>query len=166
MQILQNINKNFLNFTFAFILFFSLFYTETSIAFAKVKRCGDENSILPPLVVCGRPGNGACSNECSFQDVGQSLENIMYLIIYIFVMLVPLYIIYIGVEMIRSQGVPEQLKEVRNIAGRVIISLILFFSAWVIIYAVASIMKVNERVPTFLLNNNASIKPNSSLINR
>jgi hypothetical protein len=160
MKYITQINKNFLHFIFTFILFFGIFFSQFEISSAAPIMCSDR-SFLPSLVICGRSGTGACTEMCELKHVGSTLNNLMYLIIYLLVMFAPLYIIYIGFKMIQSQGIPEELKEVRKIAGRVIISIILFFCAWLIMYTISTIMGVRDSVPSFLLNNGREVKPGS-----
>jgi hypothetical protein len=153
-------NKNILHFIFAFVFFFNFFFTQIEVIHAAPIMC-DSKSFLPSLVICGRSGSGPCTEMCEFRHVGATLNNLMYLIVYLMIMLAPLYVIYIGFKMIQSQGVPEELKEVRKVAARVILSIVLFFCAWLIMYTISTIMGVRESVPSFLLNNGRETKPGS-----
>jgi hypothetical protein len=167
MKIFNNVNKSLFHFTLTLFLFINLFIVQVDLVSAAPIKCADSNSMLPSLVICGRGSESGsqCSQICELKHVGATLNNLMYLVIYLLVMLLPVYLIYIGVKMAMSQGIPEELMKVRQIAGRVIISIILFFCAWLIMYTIATIMGVRNgksggnAIPSFLINNKNTVMP-------
>jgi hypothetical protein len=141
----------------------TIFLGSFQFASASPTKCGD-SGLLPPLIICGRSGTGSCSQPCELKDIGKFLNNLVYFFIYIMFLVMPIIIIYIGVELIMAQGKSEMLNKVKANAWRVVYSIVLFLCAWIIIYTIVKIMGVRSNIPSFLIKDGQN--SNSFIINQ
>jgi hypothetical protein len=145
------------------VLLVNVFSFNLQYVNAAPNYCGNDRKGLPPLVICGRSGSGACTEQCEIKHVGMFLNNLVYLIMYLMFLLLPLYIIYIGIEIIRAQGKPEALTHAKDAAFRIVVSLILFLLAWLIVYTITVVLGVRQNIPSFLIKDGQ--QQNSFLLN-
>jgi hypothetical protein len=149
------------------IAFIFIFLGNFNFSFAAAVVCSGDNKTeglltLPSLVICGRAsGSGSCSDPCGLQHIGPTLNNFLYFIVYFAIMLIPVYIVYIGIKMVYSRGIPSELVEVRKLAGRVLLSIVLLFGGWIIIYTIITIMNVRTNIPSFMTNDGQKVTPGS-----
>jgi hypothetical protein len=63
--------------------------------------------------------------------------------------------------MVYSRGIPSELLEVKKLAGRVLLSIVLLFGGWIIIYTIITIMNVRTNITTFMTNDGKPVTPGS-----
>lgn len=134
-------------------LTFSIFLPQ--LAFAQ-NAC--EDSVFKPLVVCGRTSTSACGNTqpCQVKDIFTVIGNIVYNIIVLLLMLVPIYIMYLGIQMILQRGVPKQLSALKDKLLWSILYLIIIFGSWLIVQEIVKVFNISNDVPSFLLDSNGT----------
>jgi hypothetical protein len=162
MNLYQNAFKKIL---FLGILFISFFSNPIS-SFAQ-DYCS-EDSIFPPLVVCGRSeatGCGKFTEACKLEHVPVVLGNLIQWVILMLLMTVPLYVMYLGILMVAKRGIPEEMVKLKSRLIWTIFFLIIIFASWIIIKEIVNIFKISSEVPSFLLNSDGSViqNPGSSI---
>lgn len=143
----------------AITILFTSFLTP-QVAFAQTNSC--EDGLFKPLVVCGRTSTSACgqTEPCKLSDAFTVFGNIVQNIIILLLILTPIYIMYIGIQMILQHGVPKQLAELKMKLIWSVIYLIIIFGSWLIIREIVNIFNVSSDVPSFLLNQDGTPTPN------
>lgn len=122
------------------------------LAFAQTNSC--EDGLFKPLVVCGRTSTSSCgqTQPCKLSDAVTVLGNIVQNIIVLLLILTPIYIMYIGVQMILQRGIPKQLLELKKQLIVSVVCLLVVFGSWLIVREIVDIFKISSDVPSFLLN--------------
>jgi hypothetical protein len=162
----MNLYKNaFKKIFFLGILFISFFSSPVS-TFAQ-DYC-KEDSIFPPLVICGRSHATGCNNytkACQLSDVPVVLGNLIQWIILMLLMTIPLYVMYLGILMVAKRGIPEEMVKLKSRLLWTVFFLVIIFGSWIIVKEIVNIFKISSDVPSFLLNSDGSIiqNPGSSL---
>jgi hypothetical protein len=152
-----------------FYLTLTLFFLNFNFAFAGILNgfndppgCGGD-AFLPVLNICGRNkqvAGAACerfTQECNLGHLVQTGERALVWIISIALLIIPLYIMYIGVMMIWNQKFDQNvgnLKKYREKLYSTIIYFVLMLAAWLIVRLVVDIFQVDPRINTFLLDDN------------
>jgi hypothetical protein len=136
--------------TLAAISIFNFSFAQTTDA------CGGD-SIFPPLVICGRSSTSACEQfkePCEVRHLPLLMGEIIIFIITLLLILSPIYIMYIGIQMIFQQGLPKQLNKLKGQLLWTIVYLIIILGSWLIIKEVVNVFGISSDVPSFLLDNN------------
>jgi hypothetical protein len=156
-------------FVLIFVLFFvtaTTFNTSANAAgllgFNDPPGCESKDPLFPSLVICGRsPSTGACqqyTKECGLGDLVQTGSRVLVWIITLFLLIIPLFIMYYGAMMIiyRNMEMPGQLKKVKDRFWEILIYFILMLAAWLIVRTVVDVFQVDKRINTFLIDENGN----------
>jgi hypothetical protein len=151
------LNKTIL-LTFLFILNLNFF---TLTANAQDSKCGQ--GLFPDLVVCGRSASSACQEQavpCGLKHIPIVFGNLIEFAIIFVLLLIPIYIMFIGVRMILAQGVPDELKKLKASLFKASGYFILIFASWLIVKTITDTFGVSSDVPSFLLDRDGSVIEN------
>jgi len=124
--------------------------------------CESKDIFLPNLLICGRsPSSGACQayqKPCGLGDLAETGSRVLVWLITIALLIVPLIIMYYGAMMIiyQQKELPGKLAEIRKRFWQILIYFILMLAGWLIVRTVVDIFQVEERVPTFLIDENGN----------
>jgi hypothetical protein len=125
--------------------------------------CESKDIFLPNLVICGRsPASGACqayTKACTLGDLVNTIGRAVIWIISIVLLIVPLLVMYYGAQMIIEQKKPSSSSNLAKIKAnlwKIILYFILMLGAWLIIRMVVDIFQVEDRVPSFLIDENGN----------
>jgi hypothetical protein len=138
--------------------------TNINIASAESSETCPE-SIFPELIVCGRSEKSLCKTEdniqpCRLEHIPLLFGNIMQFAIIFVLMLIPLYIMWIGLQMIIYREKADALSQLKKKILASIGFFILIFASWIIIRTVTEVFGVSQDIPSFLLNQDGSIIEN------
>ena len=126
--------------------------------------CGGDE-FLPVLAICGRNPDVAgseCSqftHECSLGDLVETGKRFVVWIISFVLLIIPLYIMWVGVMMIWHQKFDPSAGDLKYYKEKLfygIIYFILMLAAWLIVRLVIEVFQVDDsRIPMFLIDDNA-----------
>lgn len=152
-----------------FILFFittTTFQTPTNAAgllgFNDPQGCESKDPLFPSLLICGRSkATGACeayTKECGLGDLIQTGSRIIIWIVTLFLLIIPLFIMYYGAMIIiyRNMELPGPLASVKERFWEILIYFIFMLAAWLIVRTVIDIFQVDKRINTFLIDENGN----------
>lgn len=121
--------------------------------------CENKDRFLPNLVICGRsPATGACqayTKPCNLGDLVETVGRALVWLLSIALLIVPLLVMYYGAMIIWEQKYDGNIATIQVIKKRfkeVILYFILMLAAWLIIRTVVDIFQVEDRVPSFLID--------------
>jgi hypothetical protein len=155
--------KKFIYFYLTLTLFFLNFdFASAGLlnGFNDPPGCGGD-AFLPVLNICGRNlqvAGAACEQftyECNLGHLVETGERALVWIISIALLIIPLYIMYIGAMMIWNQKFDQDLWTMRDLRKKLrnaILYFILMLSAWLIVRLVVDIFQVDPRINTFLID--------------
>lgn len=139
------------------ILFIFLSMLTPQVVTAQTNNCND--GLFKPLVVCGRNTATACAgttNPCKLSDLVTVFGNIVINIIILLLIISPLYIMYIGIQMIINHGIPKKMVELKQKLLLSILYLIVIFGSWLIVNEIVKVFNISSDVPSFLLDKNGA----------
>lgn len=159
--------KSFKKFFLVSLLVFSLFAkpvtpvnAQSLFGFNDPPGCGGDN-FLPNLVICGRNPTSAGANcsqfakQCTLGDLVETGSRALVWIISIALLIVPLLVMYYGAMIIYERNITGNLfkfEEIRKKFTNAILYFILMLAAWLIVRTVVDIFQVEDRVPSFLID--------------
>jgi hypothetical protein len=156
----QNMNSKINNMKKIILSILFVFVSISSAMTVSAQGANCQDSIFPELIVCGRSQSTACAKErpettqpCNLGHVLPIFSNVILFAITLVLILIPLYIMWIGIQIIINRGIPEELVKLKKQILASIGYLILIFAAWLIISEVTKVFKVSSDVPSFLLDN-------------
>jgi hypothetical protein len=155
--------------TFLVIIFssFNAVSAEKLFGYNDPPGCGGD-TFLPNLVICGRnpasvdQGCMQYTKECNVGDMVETGQRALVWLISIALMIVPLFVMYLGAMIIYNQQFDGDIKVIQALKKRffeVILYFILMLSAWLIVKVVIDVFQVNDsegRVPIFLIDDNGN----------
>jgi hypothetical protein len=129
----------------------------------EARGCPSSDRYLPTLVICGRnPSSGACSaftQQCNLGDLVETGSRAIVWLISITLLIVPLLVMYYGAMIIWEQkwdGNISQIQKLKNNFKRIFLYFIFMLAAWLIVRTVVDIFQVEDRVPSFLIDENGN----------
>lgn len=122
--------------------------------------CGGNDPFLPTLVICGRnqQSAGSCTaytKQCSLGDLVNTGGRALVWIISLTLLIVPILIMYYGAQIIITQQWDGDISLIKKYKGQLfhlLLYFILMLSAWLIVRTVVDIFQVEDRVPSFLID--------------
>lgn len=127
--------------------------------------CESKDIFLPNLLICGRsPSSGACQayqKPCGLGDLAETGSRVLVWLITIVLLIVPLIIMYYGAMVMYHSTLNPDLKisvlnDIKKRFKQIIIYFILLLAGWLIVRTVVDVFQVDERVPTFLIDENGN----------
>jgi hypothetical protein len=161
---MQKIKKIFLGTCLTVILFssFNTASAQSLFGITDPPGCESKDIFLPNLLICGRsPSSGACQayqKQCGLGDLAETGSRVLVWLITIVLLVVPLIIMYYGAKLMwyQQQAKAEMVKFVKERLTIIVLFFILMLSGWLIVRTVVDIFQVDERVPTFLIDENGN----------
>ena len=162
----MNFPKIFSNLIFT--IFFLLNFNNAQAGILSVYNdppgCGGDN-FMPNLVICGRsktavgPNCQQFTNPCNLGDLLETGGRVLVWIISFALLVVPLYVMWIGAEIIWYQKFDPNsgmLGKVKKRFREILIFFIFMLSAWLIVKLVIDIFQVDPRINTFMMDENGN----------
>jgi len=127
--------------------------------------CESKDIFLPTLVICGRNQNsGACaaySKPCTVGDLVETGSRAIVWLISLLLLIVPLLLMYYGFLVIYYRTInPDTkiglLEDVKKRFWYIILYFILMLSGWLIVRTVVDVFQVDNRINTFLIDENGN----------
>lgn len=158
--------KNFFlssSLVFVLLLSFQSTYAANIFGITDPPGCESKDIFLPNLVICGRsPATGACSaytKPCTVGDLIETGSRAIVWLISAVLLVVPILLMYYGAQIIinaKDGGGGGVMKEIRKKLWVVILYFIFMLAAWLIVRTVVDIFQVEDRVPSFLIDENGN----------
>jgi hypothetical protein len=124
--------------------------------------CESKDSFLPNLLICGRsPATGACAQytkPCNIGDLVETGNRVLIFVISLFLLIIPLFIMYYGAMVIidKNWGGGFDIKKWKDRLFTAVIYFIFMLAAWLIVRTVVDIFQVDDRINSFLIDENGT----------
>jgi hypothetical protein len=161
---MKSLKNLFIQFALVFMVLFGLslpVYAANIFGIDDPQGCGGKDPFLPNLLICGRsPSTGACqqyTQPCSLGDLVETGKRAIVWLVSITLLIVPIIVMYYGAMIMWNQefgGGVVNLAELRKKFRMIFIFFILLLAAWLIVRTVVDIFQVDERINTFMIDEN------------
>lgn len=138
-------------------------YAANIFGITEKSGCESKDPFLPVLVICGRnPATGACaaySQPCTLGDLVDTGSRALVWLISVILLIIPILIIYYGAMIIINAKTGSDggvMKAIRTKMWKVILYFILLLSGWLIVRTVVDVFQVDNRINTFLIDENGN----------
>lgn len=130
-------------------------------AIDEANGCKPRDRYLPTLLICGRNKDAdTCDKfkqQCTLGDLVETGSRVLVWLISVVILVVPILVMYYGAQIIINQQLDGNISKIKELRGKlfnILIYFILLLGAWLIVRTVVDIFQVEDRVPSFLIDEN------------